>query len=174
MSITCTVGVLEDWNGGHGLNMLFMRFALLSSSLAWNYNKGMIQTLQIGYLFAFSCYLFSRLDQIRCVFLMISQIRCNLVLQKKEFLCFTRLNPCVAYCSTDSIPWVHNSREEGSLDYDRGFVRQQIQSNFDTTINHQQPPFSGAVAGEQAIKIQSSIVFSSIFPFFFSFFFCIY
>jgi hypothetical protein len=36
--------------------------------------------------------------------------------------------------------------------------------NFDTTINRQQAPFSGAVAGEQAIKIQSS---SLIFQFFF-------
>jgi hypothetical protein len=33
--------------------------------------------------------------------------------------------------------------------------------NFDTTINRQQAPFSGAVAGEQAIKIQSSIAYFS-------------
>jgi hypothetical protein len=38
--------------------------------------------------------------------------------------------------------------------------------NFDTIINHQQAPFSGAVAGGQAIKIQSSIAF---FEYFFSF-----
>jgi hypothetical protein len=25
---------------------------------------------------------------------------------KDSFPCFTRLNPCVAHCSTDSIPWV--------------------------------------------------------------------
>jgi hypothetical protein len=50
-------------------------------------------------------------------------------------------------------------REEGSLDYDGGFVRLQIQINFDMTINRQQDPFSGTVAGEQAIKIQSSIAF---------------
>jgi hypothetical protein len=31
--------------------------------------------------------------------------------------------------------------------------------NFDTTINRQQAPFSGAVAGEQVIKIQSSLRF---------------
>jgi hypothetical protein len=30
--------------------------------------------------------------------------------------------------------------------------------NFDTTINREQATFSGAVAGEQAILIQSSIV----------------
>jgi hypothetical protein len=38
----------------------------------------------------------------------------------------------------DSIPWVHHSREEGSLDYDGGFVRLQIHMNFDTIIYHQQ------------------------------------
>jgi hypothetical protein len=64
---------------------------------------------------------------------------------KDSFPCFTRLNPCIAHCSTDSIPWVH-SREEGSLDYDGGFVRLQIHVNFDTIINRQQAPFSGAVA----------------------------
>jgi hypothetical protein len=77
-----------------------------------------------------------------------------------SFPCFTRLNPCVAHCSTDSIPWVHHSREEGSLYYDGGFVRLQIHMNFDTIIYHQQAPFSGAVAGEQAIKIQCSVSFS--------------
>jgi hypothetical protein len=53
-------------------------------------------------------------------------------------------------------------REEGSLDYDGGLVRLQVQTNFDTIINLQQAPFSGAVAGEQVIKIQSSIVFVNI------------
>jgi hypothetical protein len=54
-----------------------------------------------------------------------------------SFPCFTRLNPCVAHCPTDSIPWVHYSREEGSLDYDGGFVRLQIHINFDTIIYRQ-------------------------------------
>jgi hypothetical protein len=61
----------------------------------------------------------------------------------------------------DSIPWVHHLREEGSLDYDGGFFRLQIHMNFDTNIPRQQAPFSGVVAGEQAIKIQSSIAFFS-------------
>jgi hypothetical protein len=56
---------------------------------------------------------------------------------KDRFPCFTRLNPCVAHYSTDSIPWVHHSREEGSLDYDGGFVRLQIHMNFDMNIHHQ-------------------------------------
>jgi hypothetical protein len=33
--------------------------------------------------------------------------------------------------------------------------------NFDTIIYRQQAPFSGTVAGEQAIKIQSSIAYFS-------------
>jgi hypothetical protein len=52
----------------------------------------------------------------------------------------------------DSIPWVHHSREEGSLDYDGGLILLQVQTNFDTTINRQQAPFSGAVSGEQVIR----------------------
>jgi hypothetical protein len=61
------------------------------------------------------------------------------------------------------MPWVHHSREEGSLDYDGGFVRLQIYMNFDTIIYRQQAPFFGAVIGEQAIKIQSSTVYFSVF-----------
>jgi hypothetical protein len=41
---------------------------------------------------------------------------------------------------------------------------------FDTTINRRQAPFSGAVAGEQVIKIQSSIAFVNIFSFSLDFF----
>jgi hypothetical protein len=41
--------------------------------------------------------------------------------------------------------------------------------NFNTNIYRQQAPFSGAVAGEQVIKIQSSIVFLIIFSFSFDF-----
>jgi hypothetical protein len=59
-------------------------------------------------------------------------------------------------------------REEGSLDYDGGFVPLQIQVDFDTIINRQQAPFSGVVAVEQAIKIRSSIaLLVNIFQFFF-------
>jgi hypothetical protein len=55
-------------------------------------------------------------------------------------------------------------REEGSLDHDGGFIRLlQVQTKFDTHIDYQQAPFSGTVAGEQVIKIQSSIAFVNIF-----------
>jgi hypothetical protein len=40
--------------------------------------------------------------------------------------------------------------------------------NFDTINYRQQAPFSGAVAGEQAIKIQSSIAYFSVFLFSFA------
>jgi hypothetical protein len=36
-------------------------------------------------------------------------------------------------------------------------VRLLVQTNFDTTINRQQAPFPGVVAGEQVIKIQYSL-----------------
>jgi hypothetical protein len=65
----------------------------------------------------------------------------------------------------DLIPWVHHSREEGSLDYDGGFVRLQVHLNFNTNIYHQQAPFSGAIVGEQVIKIRSSIAFCVTFSF---------
>jgi hypothetical protein len=56
-------------------------------------------------------------------------------------------------------------REEGSLDYDGGFVRLQVHLNFNTNIHRQQAPFPGAVAGEQVTKIRSFIAFCIIFCF---------
>jgi hypothetical protein len=40
--------------------------------------------------------------------------------------------------STDLIPWVHHSREEGSLDYDGRLVRLQAYLKFNTIIHRQQ------------------------------------
>jgi hypothetical protein len=40
-------------------------------------------------------------------------------------------------CSTDSIPWVHHSREEGSLDYDGRLVLLQVYLNFNMNIYRQ-------------------------------------
>jgi hypothetical protein len=88
---------------------------------------------------------------------------------KDSFTCFTRLNPCVAHCSTDSTPWVHHSRKEGSLDYDGGLVHLQIHMKFDTIIQSQQAPFSGVVAGNK----QSRSDLISLFSVFLLIFFCI-
>jgi hypothetical protein len=41
----------------------------------------------------------------------------------------------------------------------------RVETNFDTTINRQQAPFSCAVAREQTLKIQSSIAYFSVFLF---------
>jgi hypothetical protein len=57
------------------------------------------------------------------------------------FLGFTRSSLASHICSTDSIPWVHHSREEGSLDYDRRLVRLQVYLNFNTNIHHQQSSY---------------------------------
>jgi hypothetical protein len=56
-------------------------------------------------------------------------------------------------------------REEGSLDYDGGFVCLQVHLKFNTNIYRHQAPFSGTVAGEQVIKIRSFIAFCVIFSF---------
>jgi hypothetical protein len=63
------------------------------------------------------------------------------------------------------MPWVHHSREEGSLDYDRRLARLQVYLKFNTIIHRQQAPFSGAVAEELVIKIRSFIAFCVIFSF---------
>jgi hypothetical protein len=56
-------------------------------------------------------------------------------------------------------------REEGSLDYDGGFVCLQVHLKFNTNIHCQQAPFCSAVAGELVIKIRSFIAFCVIFSF---------
>jgi hypothetical protein len=61
-------------------------------------------------------------------------------------------------------------REQGSLDYDVGLVRLQVQTKLEMHIHHQQAPFSGAVAGEQVVKIRSFIAFCEYFQFSFGFF----
>jgi hypothetical protein len=43
-----------------------------------------------------------------------------------KLLGFTRSTFASHICSTDSIPWVHHSREEGSRDYDGRLVRLQV------------------------------------------------
>jgi hypothetical protein len=63
--------------------------------------------------------------------------------------------------------------EEGSLGYGGGLVRLQVQTKLDMHIHRQQAPFSGAVAGEQVIKIRSFIAFCEYFSVFFWFSFSI-
>jgi hypothetical protein len=114
---------------GHGLKMLLMRFAFLYSSIS----------------FGATTYAWSRLSRsvISLLYLATSSVsRLDVFSWWSLQFGVTRLNPCIAHCSTDSIPWVHHSREEGSLDYDEGFVRLQIHMKSDTNIHRQQAPFS--------------------------------
>jgi hypothetical protein len=97
---------------------------------------------------------------------MFFKIRCiGFTSRRLKLLGITRSTLASHICSTDSIPWVHHLREEGSLDYDGRLVRLQVYLNFNTNIHRQQAPFSGAVAGEQVIKIWSFIAFCVIFNF---------
>jgi hypothetical protein len=56
---------------------------------------------------------------------------------KIEVSHFNRSTLASHICSTDSIPWVYHSREEGSLDYDGRLVRLQVYLKFNTIIHHQ-------------------------------------
>jgi hypothetical protein len=70
---------------------------------------------------------------------MFFKIRCiRLSFWRLKFLGFTRSTLSSHICSTDSIPWVHHSREEGSLDYDGRLVLLQVYLKFNMIIHHQQ------------------------------------
>jgi hypothetical protein len=96
---------------------------------------------------------------------MLFKIRCiGFTSWRSKFLGFNRSTLASHICSTDSIPWVHDSREEGPLDYNRGLVRLQVYLKFNTIIHRQQPLFLASLP-EQLIKIRSFIAFCVIFSF---------
>jgi hypothetical protein len=69
---------------------------------------------------------------------MFFEIRCiGFTSGRSKVLDFIRSTLASHICSTDSIPWVHHSREEGSLDYNGGFVRLQVHLKFNTNIHRQ-------------------------------------
>jgi hypothetical protein len=65
---------------------------------------------------------FSRLD-LFCVFYLDAL---GFFYRRLKLLGFNRLSFASHICCTDSIPWVHHSREEGSLDYDGRLVRLRV------------------------------------------------
>jgi hypothetical protein len=70
---------------------------------------------------------------------MFFEIRCiGFTSWRSKFLGFIRSTLASHICSTDSIPWVHHSREEGSLDYNGRLVRLQVYLKFNTIIHRQQ------------------------------------
>jgi hypothetical protein len=70
---------------------------------------------------------------------MFFKIRCiGFTSWRSKFLGFTRSTLASHICSTDSIPWVHHSREEGYLGYDGRHVRLQVYLKFNMIIHRQQ------------------------------------
>jgi hypothetical protein len=66
-------------------------------------------------------------------------------LVKIEVSRFNRSTLASHICSTDSIPWVHHLREEGSLDYDGRLVRLQVYLKFNMIIHRQHCAFIGKI-----------------------------
>jgi hypothetical protein len=74
---------------------------------------------------------------------MFFDIRCiGFTSWRSKFLGFIKSTLASHICSTDLIPWVHHSREEGSLHYDGGLVCLQVHLKFNTIIHCQQPSTS--------------------------------
>jgi hypothetical protein len=110
-----------------------------------------------------SCYLW--FSYIRFVFMMFFKTRCIWFSfwRSKFSALLDQLLHRTLFHGFDTLG--SHMREEGSLDYDEGFVRLQVHLKFNTNIHRPQAPFSGAVAREQVIKIRSFIAFCVIFSF---------
>jgi hypothetical protein len=107
----------------------FMRLNMFTSPLLKTSTKAWSNLSRLVYLSpSISCYLW--LSKIRFVFVMFFKIRC--IGFTSWILGFIRSTLASHICSTDSIFWVHHSREEGSLDYDGGFVCLQVHLKFNT------------------------------------------
>jgi hypothetical protein len=109
---------------------------LLYSSLLWNFNKrpNLISRLVLS-PFLLLPLVFSRLD----AFYGSSKIRCKTPFQDQSV--FSLLDWILRYTLFHGFDTLGSHlREEGSLDYDGGLVRLQVQMNFDTIINRQQSP----------------------------------
>jgi hypothetical protein len=63
----------------------------------------------------------------------------------------------------DSIPWVHHSTEEGSIDYAGGFVRLQVHLNFNTNIYRQQESLKERIEKEGRKKNNNVKAYMSFF-----------
>jgi hypothetical protein len=157
-------GRLRSWNASHDLKRLFMRFDLLCSSMLVTSTSAQSKLSRLVLPIPFYLLLppvFLRLDWFPWFF---HRLDAKPLFKIKVFLALLDWIFCYTLFHGFDTMGSH-LRGEGSLDYDRGLVRLQVQMNFDTTINRQQAPFSGTVAGEQVIKIQYSIAFVNIFSF---------
>jgi hypothetical protein len=118
---------------------------LLYSSLLWNFNKrpNPISRLVLS-LFLFLPPVFSRLDVLPPVFSRLDAFYGSSIDSMQNPFSRSKCFPLirldlVLHIVSDSLPWVHHSREEGSLDYDGRLVDFQVYLNFNTNIYRQQP-----------------------------------
>jgi hypothetical protein len=143
-------GRFRSRTGSRDLKKLFMRSNLFTSPLLGTSKKAWSNLSRLVCLSpSISCYL--RLSYIRFVFMMFFKIRCiGFTFRKSKFS--TLLDWFLhrtLFHGFDTLG--SHLREEGSLDYDGGFVCLLVHSKFNMNIHRQEAPFSGAVAGEQVI-----------------------
>jgi hypothetical protein len=111
-----------------------MRFVCFIFLCFGTSTKDPIQSLDWFYL-SFSCYLRGLVDYM--CFYGSSIIRCKTPFQDQSV--FRLLDWILRYTLFHGFDTLGSHlREEGSLDYDEGLVRLQVQTNFDTIINRQQ------------------------------------
>jgi hypothetical protein len=122
-----------------------MRLNLFTSSLFGTSTKAWFNLSRLVYLSpSISCNLW--LSYIRFVFVIFFKIRCiGFTSWRSKFSALLdRFLHRTLFHGFDTLGL--HLREEGSLDYDGGFVRLQVHLKCNTNIYHQQAPFSGAVA----------------------------
>jgi hypothetical protein len=114
-----------------------MTFDLLCSSFLWTSTRAWSNLSRLVWpipLYLFLPLVFLRLDWVSWCFLRLDALALLLII--KVFLAL--LDWILRYKLFHGFNTLGSHlREEGSLDYDRGLVRLQVQPNLDTTINRQ-------------------------------------
>jgi hypothetical protein len=130
-------GCLWIWNKSHDLRRLVIIFFCFMLLCFGNKRPDPISWLVLPPI-SFSCYLRCLVD-CRYVFVVLPQIIWKTLPQDRSV--FQLLDWILRYTLFRGFDTLGSHlREEGSLDYDGGFVRLQIQTNFDMHINRQQNP----------------------------------
>jgi hypothetical protein len=124
-------GCLQSWNGSHDLKSLFMRFDLLCPSMLGtstsSWSNLSILVLPI-HLYLLLPLVFLRLDWFSWCFLRLDALALFFII--KVFLAL--LDWILRYSLFHGFDTLGSHLREGSLDYDGGLVRLQVQTKFDT------------------------------------------
>jgi hypothetical protein len=129
-------GRLRSWNGSHDLKRLFMRFNLLCSSMLRTSTSARSNPSRLVLpipLYLLLPPVFLRLDWFSWCF---HRLDAKPFFKIKVFLALLYWILCYTLFHRFDTLGSH-LREEGSLDYDEGHVRLQVQTKFDTHIHHQ-------------------------------------